>query len=103
MGVLPSISGLSWLGVLVTSRLPSLLATTHDQPEPKRPAPALLTASLRPSTPPNLLLIASASAPLGAPPPLGPMICQNMLWLACPPPLLRTAVRLSSGTLSRFW
>lgn len=37
-----------------------------------------------------------------APPPLGPMISQNKLWLACPPPLLRTAVRMPSGTLSRL-
>ncbi len=26
------------------------------------------------------------------------MICQNMEWLAWPPPLLRTAVRIFSGT-----
>ena len=27
------------------------------------------------------------------------MICQNIEWFAWPPPLLRTAVRMSSGTL----
>ena len=27
------------------------------------------------------------------------MICQNIEWLAWPPPLLRTAVRMSSGTV----
>ena len=30
----------------------------------------------------------------------GPMICQNIEWFECPPPLLRTAVRMSSGTES---
>ena len=27
------------------------------------------------------------------------MICQNIEWFAWPPPLLRTAVRMSSGTV----
>jgi hypothetical protein len=40
---------------------------------------------------PHLALIASASAPLGAPPLPGAMMVQNRLWLAWPPPLLRTA------------
>lgn len=39
-------------------------------------------------------------APEGAPPPSGDRAVQKPLWLACPPPLLRTAVRMSSGTLS---
>ena len=30
------------------------------------------------------------------------MICQNMVWLAWPPPLLRTAVRIVSGTLAEL-
>ena len=30
------------------------------------------------------------------------MISQNSVWFAWPPPLLRTAVRLSSGMISRF-
>ena len=34
------------------------------------------------------------------PPPLGLMIVQNIEWLAWPPPLLRTAARMSSGTFS---
>ena len=37
--VLPSISGLSWFGVLVIESLPPSL-TSHAQPEPKRPTPA---------------------------------------------------------------
>ena len=44
-------------------------------------------------------LIASAIAPVGAPPAFGPITCQNIEWLAWPPPLLRTAVRMSSGTV----
>ena len=42
-----------------------------------------------------------AIAPEGSPPPLGFMICQNMVWLTWPPPLLRTTVRTSSGTALR--
>ena len=34
--------------------------------------------------------------------PPGLMISQKSVWLAWPPPLLRTAVRMLSGTLSRF-
>ncbi len=49
---------------------------------------------------PNVLPIASAIAPVGAPPPVGLMIRQNSVWFTCPPPLLRTAVRMSSGTRS---
>src|SRR5699024_11484103 len=50
---------------------------------------------------PNLAFILSASSPLGSPPPLGLNVFQKKLWLACPPPLLRTAVRISAGTLSK--
>ena len=30
------------------------------------------------------------------------MICQNIEWFACPPPLLRTSVRMSSGSALRL-
>ena len=46
-------------------------------------------------------VIASAISPLGSPPPLGFMIFQNMVWLTWPPPLLRTAARMSSGMALR--
>ena len=36
--------------------------------------------------------------PEGAPPALGPRIFQKREWLAWPPPLLRTAPRISAGT-----
>ena len=39
---------------------------------------------------------------VGALPALGAIIFQNIVWFTCPPPLLRTAVRMSSGTLPRF-
>ena len=39
-GVLPSVKGESWFGVLVTSNSP-LFTTNQAQPEPKRVAPAL--------------------------------------------------------------
>src|SRR5688500_2425506 len=98
MAFLPSISGLSWLGVLVTSSLP-LLSTTHAQPLPKRVVPAWLTAVLNFSKSPNAPLIASATAPVGAPPALGAISFQNIEWFQWPPPLLRTAALMSSGTL----
>ena len=46
--------------------------------------------------------LADARLPTGAPPLPGPMICQNMLWFQCPPPLLRTAVRMFSGTIAQL-
>jgi hypothetical protein len=46
---------------------------------------------------PNELLIASASGPLGSPPPLGERIVQNSEWFAWPPPWLRTGVDSSAG------
>ena len=91
-------SGLSWFALLSIVSLPPL-SISHAQPLPKRPTPAFLNSSLNLSKLPNADLIASAIAPLGAPPAFGPMICQNIEWFACPPPLLRTAVRMSSGTL----
>ena len=74
-------------------------AISHTQPLPKRPAPALPHSVLKLSKLPNAALIASAALPVGAPPALGAIHVQNMLWFQCPPPLLRTAVRMASGTL----
>src|SRR6187200_1976499 len=96
--VLPSISGLSWFGVLVIeSLLPSFSSHTH--PLPKRPAPALPHCSLNASKPPKEPLIASAILPVGAPPAPGAIHVQNFEWFQWPPPLLRTAVRIASGML----
>ena len=93
---LPSITGLSWFAELSIVSLPPL-AMTHAQPLPKRPMAAFFSSSLSLSNPPNEELIASAIAPVGAPPALGPMICQNIEWFAWPPPLFRTAVRMAFG------
>ena len=48
----------------------------------------------------DLICDRTRSAP--RPPPLGFMICQNMVWLTWPPPLLRTTVRTSSGTAGQI-
>src|ERR1051325_1862144 len=98
MGFLPSINGLSWFGVLTIETLPPSLSS-HTQPLPKRPAPALAHSVLKLSKLPNEELMASATLPVGAPPALGTIHFQNMLWFQWPPPLLRTAVRMSSGTV----
>ena len=93
--------GLSWFAVLKTSSL-ALATASHAQPLPNRPVAAADSCSLNAAKPPNAFLIASASAPLGSPPPplpAGAMIVQNSEWLWWPPPLLRTVVRMSSGTL----
>ena len=76
--------------------------TSHVQPEPNRFTPASLICALSASGSPKASLIAASSAPEGSPPPRGCMICQNIEWFQCPPPLLRTAARLSSGIEARF-
>ena len=79
-----------------------MFTANHAQPEPKRVVAAFVNSSLKLSKLPNLLLIASANSPAGSPPAFGARTCQNNEWFACPPPLLRTAVRDASGTASRF-
>src|SRR5918994_375288 len=72
IGVLPSLSGVSWFAVEVTaSVLPS--TTSQVQPLPKRLTPASLTCSISESRPPKVELIASASSPWGSPRPVGPL------------------------------
>src|SRR5260370_42552399 len=98
MGASPSINGLSCFGGEITSNLPLLFLINHAQPLPNRPTPAAENFSLNWSNPPKAALISSASLPFGSPPAFGPMIFQTNEGLACPPPLLRTTVRMSSGT-----
>jgi hypothetical protein len=95
---LPSISGLSWFAVLSMDSLPPV-SMSHAQPLPNRPIAAFLNSSFSLSKLPKAELIASAIAPVGGPPALGAMICQNMVWFTWPPPLFLTAVRMSSGTV----
>src|SRR5574340_281985 len=95
-------SGLSWFGVLSTLSEPAPSAVTQAQPEPNRPEAAAVNCSFNFAKSPKDRFTASAKAPVGSPPALGPMSTQNMLWFQCPPPLLRTAVRTTSGTAPRF-
>src|ERR1700722_15462710 len=97
----PLISGLSWLGVDSIANLPSF-TTSHAQPEPNRPTPAAANFVLKSANEPKEDLIASPTAPEGSPPPPFFISFQNIEWFQCPPPLLRTAVRIFSGTLSRL-
>src|SRR5271169_2627775 len=92
--------GLSWFGEDSIASLPSL-TSSHDQPEPKRPMPAALIFDFKSAKEPNADLIAPARSPVGSPPPPFFMIFQNIEWFQWPPPLLRTAVRMLSGTESR--
>ena len=61
-----------------------------------------LKVFLKVSKSPKSALICLAMSPVGWPPMpdelAGPMMLQNMVWLEWPPPLLRTAARISSGT-----
>src|SRR6266545_4522009 len=74
----PSVVGLSWLAVEVTWSLPLPSRTSQAQPEPKRLTPASMNAALNASNEPKVESIALAISPVGAPPPLGFIICQNM-------------------------
>src|SRR5260370_41211957 len=75
--------------------------SNHAQPEPKRPMPAAANFSETPAKDPNVELIAAARFPLGSPPPPFFIHVQNSEWFQWPPPLLRTALRIFSGTASR--
>src|SRR3954454_6839465 len=93
--------GESWLGGLVSLSCPPS-STSHVQPEPNCPTPLASNCSLKSSNEPNASLIASPSSPLGSPPPSGLIDSQKRLWLAWPPPLLRTTPCLSSGSDERL-
>src|SRR5215212_10240653 len=99
-GSLPSIKGVSPLGVHSTVKEPSGAATSQVQPEPKTDPGADMAdhCSCRFSKEPKLDSMEVARSPTGSPPPLGFMICQNIVWLECCPPLFLTERRMSSGT-----
>src|SRR5579871_2821946 len=102
MGNSPLEMGLSWLGVEVILNSPDLVLTSQAQPLPNWLTPAASNFSLKASKLPKVLLMASATAPVGLPPFFGPIICQNMVWFTCPPPLLRMTPRTSSGSALRL-
>ena len=56
------------------------VSISQAQPLPKRVTPALVNCSLNPSKLPNVDLIASPRAPVGAPPALGAIHFQNAVW-----------------------
>ena len=74
--------------------------TNQAQPEPKRVVAAAAKSSWNFAKLPKVASIASLTSPVGSPPPVGDKISQKNEWFACPPPLLRTAVRISSGIAS---
>src|SRR5690348_4567170 len=94
-------TGLSWLGVEEIST-PEPVFNSQAQPEPKRPTPAALNFSLKAADVRQAMVIACVTLPTGAPPALGPIIFQSIEWLMWPPPLLRTAVRIFSGTMAQL-
>ena len=77
-----SISGLSWLAVLVIARDPSGRRISQAQPEPKRSAAARAKRCCRASGEPKAAVIAAASSGEGAPPwPGGAITRQKREWL----------------------
>ncbi|MNT52195.1 hypothetical protein D3C72_1892060 [compost metagenome] len=80
---------------------------SQAQPEPKRPRPAALKASLKASMPPRSASMAAASSAEGAPPvPTGARPSQKKVWFHTPPALLRTAtgrVDILANSSSNDW
>src|SRR5690606_1469515 len=84
------VSGVPALLVLTMSTEPSDFLTSQVQPEPKLPTALAEKASLNLSKLPHFLLMASASAPLGAPPPCGDRQDQKKVWFQTWAALLKT-------------
>jgi len=96
-----AISGLSWLAVdvILSAPVPSS-RTSHAHPLPNRPAAAALNFSFMASTDPNASSMAAFSSAEGPLLSVGPhMAFQKKAWFHAPPPLLRTTVATSAGTL----
>src|SRR5262245_16070987 len=77
--VAPCFIGRSALAVCITSSAPPL-STSQAQPDPNWVVAACANLSLKSSYEPNALLILSATAPEGAPPPPGAMQFQKKVW-----------------------
>jgi hypothetical protein len=65
------VKGVAALLVETKSRVPSDFFTNQAQPEPNVPTAHFVNSSLNLSKEPNFALMASANAPVGAPPPFG--------------------------------
>src|SRR5579863_5311631 len=84
------VSGVAALLVDTISTVPSVFFTSHVQPEPNVPVATFANSSLNLSNEPYLALIASASAPVGAPPPFGDRLFQKNVWFQTCAELLNT-------------
>lgn len=96
MGVRFSLRGVSWLAVEVMTSLRLESRESQAQPLPKRVAAAALNSSWNFSKLPKVVSISVFSSGEGVVG-VGLRIFQKREWLWCPPPLLRTAVRMFSG------
>ena len=92
--------------VLVRASPPPRGRSRRARARPSRsrtgPRRSSFTLPLKSANEPKASSIASASSPSGSPPPSGDIDSQNSDVVEWPPPLLRTAPRLSSGTWERF-
>src|SRR5690606_35710755 len=91
--------------MLTMSTEPSAFFTSQVQAEPKLPTAEAANAFLKSSKEPDSALMASASAPLGSPPPLGFMLCQKQVWFQIWAELLyspRAGAFLMMASRSRF-
>src|SRR4051794_8121715 len=84
------------------SNWPELPLTSQAHPEPKRPIAAALSFSLNASKLVKFEVMTFWMSPFGAPPPFFDIRFQKSEWLACPPPLFRTAVLIASGTAAQL-
>src|SRR5690606_38496594 len=85
-----SVSGVCALLVLTIATLPSAFFTSQVHAEPKLLMAELVNSSLNLSNEPNALLIASPTAPVAAPPPLGLRQFQKKVWFHTWAELLNT-------------
>ena len=79
------------------STCPPPSTTTITQPDPNCPEACLAELRLQLRERPEIPVSQRPPACRPGSPPAPPITSQNMLWFACPPPLLRTAPRIASG------
>src|SRR5574343_2046259 len=101
----PVVNGVPAAPMLTMSTEPSSFFTSQVQPEPKLPTAEVWKAFLNSSREPHFLLMASARAPAGAPPPFGFMQFQKKVWFQTWAALLYTppaGAFLTMASRSRF-